>query len=245
MKKILSAFVVFILILSISASVFAIDLSGMSYNELMDLRTQVNNALMNSGNLKEVKVPQGVYEIGKDIPAGKWYIKDENEDRYASIFTYESADMVSYSDYMQLNPDVNVMFHDGQFIDLSATAIFSSGYSGFDFSSVENTQTSAMASSSDYEYQDYLEIENLDVARDGDYAYIAGVIRNTGVKHADLVKCRCTFVDSSDFTVDLDYAFVTDIAPGESVPFKVVVPFDQRMHSGKVTIIDVYLGRMI
>ena len=127
MKKILSAFVVFILILSISASVFAIDLSGMSYNELMDLRTQVNNALMNSGNLKEVKVPQGVYEIGKDIPAGKWYIKAENEDRYASIFTYESADMVSYSDYMQLNPDVNVMFHDGQFIDLSATAIFSSG----------------------------------------------------------------------------------------------------------------------
>ncbi len=51
-----------------------IDLSGLSYNELVALKDRINKAMWESQEWQEVSVPQGVYEIGKDIPAGHWSI---------------------------------------------------------------------------------------------------------------------------------------------------------------------------
>lgn len=52
-----------------------IDLSGMSFDELVALRDQINLAIWESAEWEEVTVPQGVWKVGVDIPAGHWSIK--------------------------------------------------------------------------------------------------------------------------------------------------------------------------
>lgn len=75
MKKIITALLVLVLILSLVPAAFAdVDLSGMSYDELVALRDQINLAIWNSQEWQEVTVPYGVWKIGEDIPAGKWTI---------------------------------------------------------------------------------------------------------------------------------------------------------------------------
>lgn len=51
-----------------------IDLSKMSYAELVALKDKINLAIWNSQEWQEVTVPVGVYQIGVDIPAGYWTI---------------------------------------------------------------------------------------------------------------------------------------------------------------------------
>ena len=61
-----------------------IDLSGMSFEELVALKEQINLAIWNSEEWQEVTVPQGVWQIGKDIPAGYWTIKMVNDSGWNS-----------------------------------------------------------------------------------------------------------------------------------------------------------------
>lgn len=61
-----------------------IDLSKMSYNELVELRNKINLAMWSSDDWQEVTVPQGVWEVGKDIPEGKWAIVAE-KGAYVSV----------------------------------------------------------------------------------------------------------------------------------------------------------------
>ena len=51
------------------------DISGLSFDELIQLNRQVRQALWASDEWKEVKVPAGVYKIGEDIPSGQWSIQ--------------------------------------------------------------------------------------------------------------------------------------------------------------------------
>jgi len=89
MKRIFSFILVLILVLSLAPLAFAdVDLSGMSYDELVDLKDQINLAIWNSAEWQEVEVPQGVWEVGADIPAGKWTIKAlPSADTYLKIGT--------------------------------------------------------------------------------------------------------------------------------------------------------------
>lgn len=52
-----------------------IDLSGLTYAQLVALKDRINLAMWQSGEWQEVTVPQGVYVVGEDIPAGHWSIK--------------------------------------------------------------------------------------------------------------------------------------------------------------------------
>lgn len=74
MKRIIS--ILLVLVLLIPCIAFAdIDLSGMSYDELVALKDQINLAIWNSKEWQEVTVPQGVWKVGEDIPAGTWTVK--------------------------------------------------------------------------------------------------------------------------------------------------------------------------
>lgn len=66
-----------------------VDLSGMSYDELVALKDQINLAIWNSEEWQEVTVPQGRWIVGEDIPAGKWTVKcaDIGEDNAFMQFT--------------------------------------------------------------------------------------------------------------------------------------------------------------
>ena len=81
------------LILAGSAAADSIDLSSMSYDELVALREQLNLAIWNCQEWQEVTVPEGTYIIGKDIPAGHWSIRtlaDKHE--YFNIFYFDVPD---------------------------------------------------------------------------------------------------------------------------------------------------------
>ena len=51
------------------------DISGLTFDELVQLRDQINLAMWNSQEWQEVTVPAGTWKIGEDIPAGHWSVR--------------------------------------------------------------------------------------------------------------------------------------------------------------------------
>ena len=79
MKKLVSLFLAVVLALPALALADLPDLSGMSYDELVQLKDKINLAIWNSQEWQEVSVPPGIWEIGKDIPAGYWTVTPDNQ----------------------------------------------------------------------------------------------------------------------------------------------------------------------
>lgn len=76
MRRILACAFSLIMLLALSPVCFAdVDLNGMTYDELVALKDKINRAIWDSEEWQEVEVPQGVWAVGDDIPAGKWTIK--------------------------------------------------------------------------------------------------------------------------------------------------------------------------
>ena len=75
MKKILLFIMVGMLL---SCALADVDLTGMTYEELIELRQKVDNAIWASDGWQEVSVPAGKYTIGEEIPEGKWTIKGDD-----------------------------------------------------------------------------------------------------------------------------------------------------------------------
>lgn len=80
MKRLISVLLLMMMVSCACAE--DIDLSGLSYAELVALKDRINLAMWKSEEWQEVTVPIGLYEVGKDIPAGHWTI--------SSIATYYS-----------------------------------------------------------------------------------------------------------------------------------------------------------
>lgn len=75
MKKVITILISLALILSLPVCAFAeIDLSGLSYDELVELKDRINKAIWESEEWQEVEVPYGIWIVGEDIPAGKWTV---------------------------------------------------------------------------------------------------------------------------------------------------------------------------
>lgn len=87
MKKLLVLLAVLSLIASVAVA--EVDLSGMSFDELIELAHQVDQAIWASDGWQEVTVPPGTYKVGEDIPVGKWTIKAE--DKGATYVSYCQA----------------------------------------------------------------------------------------------------------------------------------------------------------
>lgn len=123
MKKVIA--IALALILIGAAAYAAIDLSGMSFDELMALRQQVDKALWVSGGWTEAAVPTGDYYVGEDIPVGRWTVKCQGD--LAIITTYwgdtdESYDCMYWLDTSE--PVANINFKDGQRVNISGAVIF-------------------------------------------------------------------------------------------------------------------------
>lgn len=151
MKRFFRILIISILLFSVSSS-FAdkIDLSDMSFDELVALKDQINLAIWNSQEWQEVKVPQGVWKVGVDIPAGHWSIEacpgdwanitvgieiDElgksvkrNRDRYY----YAQVTSETYRSYKPDNdvPSIDVELIDGDYVEIDNASVFFKPYSG-------------------------------------------------------------------------------------------------------------------
>ncbi len=79
MKRILALILTMAALAAIPLSAHAeekkIDLSGLTYDELVELKDQINLAIWECDEWQEVEVPQGVWKVGEDIPVGHWTIK--------------------------------------------------------------------------------------------------------------------------------------------------------------------------
>ena len=78
MKKLFAVLVALALCLPLSC-LAEVDLSQMTFDDLVALKDQINLAIWSSEEWQEVEVPAGLYEIGIDIPAGKWTIRAADE----------------------------------------------------------------------------------------------------------------------------------------------------------------------
>ena len=74
MKKLLTVVLILALALPALALADLPDISGLSFDELVQLKEQINLAMWNSQEWQEVTVPAGVWKVGEDIPAGHWSI---------------------------------------------------------------------------------------------------------------------------------------------------------------------------
>ena len=72
MKKSITVAIILLLVCGIAYA--EIGLSSMSNDELIALKTQIVQELIDRGAMKSANVPAGEYIIGKDIPAGEYSI---------------------------------------------------------------------------------------------------------------------------------------------------------------------------
>lgn len=77
MKKlvILIAVIVMVCMSAVSAEDVTYDLKNLSLAELIEVRDLVQQYMWASDEYQSVTVPQGVWVVGLDIPAGKWNVK--------------------------------------------------------------------------------------------------------------------------------------------------------------------------
>jgi hypothetical protein len=76
MKRFIAAIIAFVLVSTFTPAIGEqFDLSGLSFEQLVSLRDQINLAIWNCQEWQEVSVPAGVWVIGQDIPAGHWTIR--------------------------------------------------------------------------------------------------------------------------------------------------------------------------
>ena len=119
MKRLLAIILVLISLVSFASA--EVDLSGMTYDELVALKDQINLAIWNSQEWQEVTVPQGEWVVGQDIPVGKWTIECADVSR-DSISLKSCSVKTEYTDnrgwktgdyYSLYNPN-NEYYEDGK-----------------------------------------------------------------------------------------------------------------------------------
>lgn len=153
MKKLFSLFLAICLltipVLSLSES---IDLSGLSLADLVKLQERVTMAMWKTEEWQEVTVPAGLYQVGKEIPAGKWTITASPKASLATVTvgskldesglsiswggSYESVILEGKESWLYNKSSRNswdVTLTDGLYINLEAAMVFTP-YAGPSFS---------------------------------------------------------------------------------------------------------------
>lgn len=147
MKKFVCALLCVLSLFPFCASA-EVDLQGMTYEELVALKDQINLAMWQCDEWQEVEVPSGVWVVGQDIPAGKWTIKPQDKSWVSvnwgsklneaktdighggEVYEGETLTAPNFSGYNSGRPEVSWELQDGQYIVVDyCTAVFTP-YSG-------------------------------------------------------------------------------------------------------------------
>ena len=148
MKRTLCIVLAFVLILALAPAAFAEwDLSGLTFDDLVALKDQVQRAIWDSADWQEVTVPQGIYKVGADIPAGKWTIlcksnsmgeievADSLRENGTKVTFPPKASKVIYNPESKMYSDGDaiewtVELFDGEYVAVSMSSLVFTPYSG-------------------------------------------------------------------------------------------------------------------
>ena len=136
MKRLVSLFTVLLLVFTTTAGLAEytdpeIDLSQFSFEGLRKLRSAAMWEMIRRDEWQEARIPMGVYEIGVDIPAGKWEISPIESafiiygnklDATKNSIDVENGDCM----YRILNTDTDttvMTFEDGWFFEVTDGAV--------------------------------------------------------------------------------------------------------------------------
>lgn len=101
------------------------DLSSMSYEDLIALSQRIATEIMSRSEWKEVEVPPGTYEIGKDIPAGEYSIKCVDHNAIIEIKTANGGWTNKLYEVLSANEVLGkAMLPEGYLISISGNVIF-------------------------------------------------------------------------------------------------------------------------
>lgn len=148
MKRTICIVLAFVLVLAFAPAAFAdVDLSGLTFDDLVALKDQINRAMWDSADWQEVDVPQGIWEVGRQIPPGKWTIRC-NTDGFSQIAvgdglrdngtkvtfppkastTVYDPDAKTYS--VGDSTEWTVDLHEGEYVEITWSSVIFSPYSG-------------------------------------------------------------------------------------------------------------------
>jgi len=130
-------------VLSVSADI-DIDLSTLSYSELSELVTQAQREMMTRREFQSVEVPGGVYQVGVEIPAGKWTIAKHEKALLVHVeigttLTKDGNGIVENSSFNVIslsgaNPTATITLPENYYVSLTSTVTFSNAAGlGFNF----------------------------------------------------------------------------------------------------------------
>lgn len=130
-------------LLSGTAAAEDVDLSSMSFNELVALRDQLNLAIWNCQEWQEVTVPEGVWTVGEDIPAGHWSVRVAAEHDYLYVSCFDRLNEIEkrpangsklymqdiaspgYSAFGEIIPEsADIILEDGWFFKCTGAVVF-------------------------------------------------------------------------------------------------------------------------
>lgn len=102
MKKILAMILVLALLIPAASVADGIDLSVLSYDQLIELNHQLVREIMARPEWKEVRIPAGQWKVGEDIPAGVYSFKSVGP-RSVNIYVWKTEVKNYANNGMRLN----------------------------------------------------------------------------------------------------------------------------------------------
>lgn len=137
MKR-LFAMALAVIMLVIPSVLAASDLTGMTVEELIKLRTQIEAELMSREEVKSFTVPVGTYEVGVDFPAGVFSLKPATK---WSVFFMVASSEANITDFRSREshsigadtPIGKITLSKGEFVYLDGGSLLFSVYTGIGF----------------------------------------------------------------------------------------------------------------
>ena len=120
-----------VLLVLVSLGSFAvadsINLSSMSYADLITLQKNLVKEIMSRPEWKEVKVPAGTWKIGEDIPAGTYGVSTESMLVTMSVYKSENKDFTNLEAMHVLSSDESIgklVLKDGWVVEITSEVKF-------------------------------------------------------------------------------------------------------------------------
>lgn len=135
MKKLIAVIAALALLFAVAVAEF-VDLSAMTFDELAQLQKAIIQEMQSRDEFKSVWVPQGIYIVGEDIPAGI-YSFSASDFAAIEIYSGDSSEIHNYEDGYSLGAEdgkvAKYELKDGYYVEISFGSVLFETYTGLSF----------------------------------------------------------------------------------------------------------------